>query len=347
VVLFDGRRIPMGATIEGAGGYYSASDVGEEIPTVLDALVGCLPDGATATTADQVVRVWPDRIVDPADSVASVDSTVASPPSSGPSPTIGDLPHPPDVVVRNGSTSVQLAAWTYCYLTVCADGFPPDPLPSVGSGDQLEVTFPLEGWTFSAAFRRAGDPCARTQSVELQQTGPTSFLLGPAGPAGTYTVELFGRGDGDLFVSFEWTTTADGPMPEPEARLAVLADSDGRVDSYGVELVLSNLDESPSTATATITVTASNGRSLTFDAQPAEQFQEGCPAIEGLVAWFGPDEQGRESARLGPAPFTYDVVVTLDGVEHRARALWPDDEIPDLGPSVALDFEPALPAPTN
>jgi hypothetical protein len=242
---------------------------------------------------------------------------------------------------------VQLAAWTYCYQTTCADGFPPDPLPSVGSGDQLEVTFPLEGWTFTAAFRRADDPCARTQTVELQRTGPTSFLLDPAGPAGTYAVELFGRGDGDLFVSFGWTTTTDGPMPEPEARLAVLADDDGRIDSYGVELVLSNLDESPSTATATITVTAANGRSLTFDAQPGEQPQGRCPVIEGLVSWFGPDDQGRASARLGPAPFTYDVVVTLDGVEHRARAVWPDDEIPDLGPSVALDFEPARPAPTD
>ena len=36
---------------------------------------------------------------------------------------------------------------------------------------------------------------------------------------------LFGRGNGDLFVTFRWTTPSDGPMPVPEARLAVLADA--------------------------------------------------------------------------------------------------------------------------
>nr|MBA3851451.1 hypothetical protein [Chloroflexota bacterium] len=50
------------------------------------------------------------------------------------------------------------------------------------------------------------------------------------------------------------------------------------------------------------------------------------------------------AADLGPAPFTYDVVVMLDGVRYAARAAWPADEIQGNEPSVALEFSPPLPA---
>lgn len=60
--------------------------------------------------------------------------------------------------------------------------------------------------------------------------------------------------------------------------------------------------------------------------------------------WNGPADQGLAAAKLGPAPFTYDVVVSLDGVEHRAHALWPDDQITGNEPSAALTFSPPLPA---
>jgi hypothetical protein len=42
-----------------------------------------------------------------------------------------------------------------------------------------------------------------------------------------------GPDHGDLFVSFQWTTPKDGPLPSPEARLAVLADHDARVVRRG------------------------------------------------------------------------------------------------------------------
>lgn len=41
----------------------------------------------------------------------------------------------------------------------------------------------------------------------------------------------------------------------------------------------------------------------------------------------GPVQAGLDAAQLGPAPFNCDVVVTLDGVRHTAKATWPDDEI--------------------
>ena len=53
---------------------------------------------------------------------------------------------------------------------------------------------------------------------------------------------------------------------------------------------------------------------------------------------------GGEGRVADVGPFTYEVVLTLDGVEHRATATWPDDMIVGNEPSVALQFEPALPA---
>jgi len=162
----------------------------------------------------------------------------------------------------------------------------------------------------------------------------------PAGPADTYDVTLFGRGDGDLFVTFRWTTPQDGPMPVPDARLAVLADHDGEVGSYGVELELSDLRATlPRSARAEITVTAANGETLTFEAIPAK----GCLG-EGSIYWNGPDRAGRQAARLGPAPFRYGVVVVLDGVRYAASAAWPADEIDGNEPSAELIFAPSLPA---
>lgn len=154
---------------------------------------------------------------------------------------------------------------------------------------------------------------------------------------------LFGQGNGDLAVSFEWTTTVDGPFPEPEAQIGVLADHDGSVDSFGVELSVTNLASTPTNAQATITVTAADGNSLTFDPLPRTLGPD-CTSIEGSVAWNGPLEHGVAAAALGPPPFTYDVTVTLDGVAHRAIATWPDEQIAGSEPYVGLDFDPPLPA---
>lgn len=81
--------------------------------------------------------------------------------------------------------------------------------------------------------------------VTLEHARDSGFVLRPAGRAGTYDVTLFGRGNGDLFTDFRWTTTTDGPLARPSARLAVLADHDGQVDSYGIELELVNLAAPP------------------------------------------------------------------------------------------------------
>lgn len=259
----------------------------------------------------------------------------------GPEPDRGGigLAEPPPVTVRAGDATVDLRAWTFCYEGTCADGMQPANPPDLGRVPQVVVAFPLEGWSFEAEFVPVGEDCPRRQSIPVERTGEGTYLVEPAGRAGTYDVTLFGRGDGDLFVTFRWTTPNDGPMPVPAARIAVLADHDGAIDSYGVELELSDLAATPEAATARVTVTAANGKSLTFDATRAARCRS-----EGTVSWDGPDQPGLDALELGPRPFTYDVVVTLDGVVHSATAVWPDDQIGGNEPSVLLDFSPALPA---
>jgi hypothetical protein len=110
----------------------------------------------------------------------------------------------------------------------------------------------------------------RVQRGPLMETGDGSFVLRPIGHADTYDVTLFGQGNGDLFVTFRWTTPIDGPLPEPEARLAVLADHDGQTGSYGVELEVSNLASTAEEAQATITVRAETGEEITFRCHPRQ-----------------------------------------------------------------------------
>ncbi|MEP6526829.1 MAG: hypothetical protein ABJA86_06660 [Nocardioidaceae bacterium] len=178
------------------------------------------------------------------------------------------------------------------------------------------------------------------QSVPLHRTVHGSFILRPAGHVDTYDVTLFGRGNGDLVTVFRWSTPSDGPLPVPKSRLALLAGHDGQLDSYGVELEVSNLATTPKEAAAKITATAANGESMTFEATRSRQRCQ----REGTVYWDGPDDQGLAAARLGPPPFTYKVVLTLDGKRHVATASWPADVIRGNEPSVRLNFTPALPA---
>jgi hypothetical protein len=183
--------------------------------------------------------------------------------------------------------------------------------------------------------------CGRVQQVPLEDTGEGGFLLRPAGYADAYDVTLFGDGDGSLSVTFRWITPEDGPLPEPEARAAILTASSALDDgSFGVELAIDNLAETPEQASATITVAADNGKSLTFE---AEQARQPCQR-EGSLYWDGPDVQGREAVRLGKPPFHYTVELVLDGKRYVAEATWPNDEIKGNEPSVRLDLRPPLPA---
>jgi hypothetical protein len=281
---------------------------------------------------------------EPPDGDVAAPTTTAPPAEPAPSKPVG-VPSksdaPPPVTVYFFDESVALQAWTYCFGNLCADGSPPAAPADVGRPEQVLAEFPLPDWSFTASFQPAGEPCGRIQEAPLDSAADGRFLVRPVGYAGTYDVTLFGRGPGgDLFTTFRWTTPSDGPLPEPSSRLAVLADHDGGVDSYGVELELANLVRRPKEATARITVRSADGAELTFD---ATRSREEC-FPEGTVYFDGPDAKGVEAAGLGEGPFTYRVEVVLDGSRHIAEAVWPRDEIEGNEPSVALEFSPSLPA---
>ncbi len=140
--------------------------------------------------------------------------------------------------------------------------------------------------------------------------------------------------------SLRWQAPAGRAMPEPSARLALIADHDGEPDSYGLELALEDLAESPTRVSAEIEVTASNGRSMTFG---VEESRDPCRST-GDLYFDHPDEPAKKAAQLGDFPFTTTVTLTLDGRTYRATAVYPDDEIKGNEPSVALQFTPELPA---
>jgi hypothetical protein len=249
---------------------------------------------------------------------------------------------PPPVVVTAGEKKFRLSAWTTCFESACYDGAPPARPESVGSPDRVEVGFGLDDWKWRATFREPDDRCARHITVPVEQTGTHTFVVRPAGPAGTWDVDLEGRGpQGDFFTTFRWTTTRVGDDPESaDGTASVLADNDRRLDSYGVEVSIENLAEHPGRASATVTVRAASGEALTL---PLDE-QDSCD-IEGSL-WFSlPESAGDRAVDMGgTGPFDYTVELTLDGREFVGRGTWPEDEIGNYAPHTALTWQPPLPS---
>lgn len=261
-----------------------------------------------------------------------------------------DVDDPPPVVLRLADgTSHDLAPWTYCLDGGCADGSWPEHPFDVGRPAWVDVTFGVPDWTFEATFtsprRLSATPREarswRSVQGRVEPIGRHTFRVRPAGPAGDWHVDLFGRGPdgGDVIVTFAWTTTADGDYPDAATgQAAVLAGNDGELTSYGVELGLRDLDRTPASATASIEVTADDGRSTTLDlGRPDEAWQA------GTVSWRAPERLGLRAAALGGSRFTYTVRVVLDGTTYTGTGVWPDDTDEDITPAVPLTFTPPLP----
>lgn len=252
---------------------------------------------------------------------------------------------PPPFRIQYDGKEVRLRPHTYCYGNACVDGFDPDPV-DLGSPAEVRVFVPRVFPELEVALHEHVSDVDEARCEGRGFAAPTEdlgggwYLVRPFGPAGSYDLSLFAHGGGDMAAELRWTTPADGPSPTPSARLALIADHDGEPDSYGLELSIDDLESAPADATATIEVTAANGRSLRFDATRAKGLCEGADT----VYFDGPEARAKEAARLGGFPFTTTVRLTLGGVVHTATATYPDDEIEGNEPSVALEFEPALPA---
>lgn len=267
-------------------------------------------------------------------------------------------PKPPPVVVRTPEADHELRAWTTCWsgpprgllrrsAAYCADGAPglAGPLPLVRGGDVADFWFGLPGWRFSATFKQLDTGCPFNWTHQARTTGRQTFQLDPAGPAGRYEVSLFGKGkQGDVAMSFVWETTKAGPVPQPTGYTAVLADHDGKLDSYGVELGLSNLRGDHTAARASVTVSAANGASVRLPLALGDDRADGQCYDRGALSFSASESVGRRAATLGEGPFTYTVRLRLDSRTYVGTATWPDDEDPEIAPGVPLSWEPALPA---
>lgn len=291
-------------------------------------------------------------------SVTAEDPATATP--SGPTPaatsTAGvrhdqtGIDQPPAFRVRYDGQELALYPHTYCYDNGCVDGFDPNP-PDIGSPVEIQVYVPVKEFTLSVYAReltrepRPDQPSfnatcgGRSFEVPVEDLGDGWYSVRTFGPAAHYDIDLFAQGGGDLIGNLRWRTPTAGAMPETSARLALIANHDGEPDSYGLELAIEDLAETPTRVSAEIEVTAGNGRSMTF---AAEESTDPCRSA-GDLYFDHPDEPAKEAARLGDFPFTTTVTLTLDGRSYRATAVYPDDEITGNEPSVALQFTPELP----
>ena len=225
---------------------------------------------------------------------------------------------------------------------ICTDGFfEDDDLVEVGRPESVDFWFGRPGWRFDATFQELGAKCPRSFTVPAETTGDQTFRVDPAGSAGRYRVDLFGRGpEGDVYTSFAWETPADGPVDPPRATIALVSDDGDDLTSYSLEVSVQDLADQPETASLEVTATAANGESMTLTALWTDQGSR-CYTRGNL---FFQDNESSGVAELGPAPFTYEVVLTLDGEKYVGTAVWPRDETRNEAPYTVLTFDPPLPA---
>lgn len=253
---------------------------------------------------------------------------------------------PPDVVIDHGDVELSLQPWTTCWSTgdngYCADGMPPQPLPELGQvGSDVLISFPLEGWTFHASQQDPSDPCSEVIRSQLEPVDEGTWRLSPAGPASRYQVDVWGDGpEGDVIVSFAMTTTKDGPLPAPQAFADVFHPRDGQPVVYSeFEVDVAHLASAPEQASATLVVTASDGRDTTFRLR---QRDRRCQP-RNSVNLHAPAPGDDVVSAVGPPPYELHFSLELDKSRYVAVASWPQD-YRRRDSTIRLDLKPALPA---
>lgn len=275
-----------------------------------------------------------DPVPTPAESTTTPTETA----TAGPRHNGTGIDQPPPFRLQYDGHELELHAHTYCYGGGCVDGIVQDP-PNVGSPDEIRVFVPVPEFSLDVSFMDGRRDCGgRLEPATVEDLGNGWYLVTPHGDPGLHRVSLFASGGGDMVGEFLWNTATQGPYAEPTASLALIADHDGEPDSYGLELSVQHLAETPSEVSATITVTAGNGRSLTIEAKQARM---NCRS-EGSVFFDGPDALAKEAAALGNFPFSHRVILTIDGTRHVATASFPDDVIEGEEPGMRLVFDPPL-----
>lgn len=207
-----------------------------------------------------------------------------------------------------------MAPFGYCWFTdgegVCADGVPPDPLPSIALGEEggLSQFFPLD-WSMEVRVLPAGDRCDGVWTLEADPDGTPIVALGDAG---TLTLDVFARGEqGDAAWRFEVVSSSDRPFPPPYAEAYWFPSGDDLPTDASFSVVMGNLTDEPEPVAGSVRVTANNGAAAEL---PLVPHADGCS--DSVVSLDGPDGFSEDVAALGPPP--YDLTLTVTLVDGRA-----------------------------
>lgn len=291
-----------------------------------------------------MVSVQPEMRINLA-AVALVVLVVAGcgtePGQAGSSVPGGERERPPDLVVEAGDDQLDLSPFAYCWSSggqsVCTDGLPPDPLPAltVDSGEALTFDFPLD-WSLHATLFEGEDFCGGSSTVDIDANdSPVEEL----GPAGTYRVEISGRGEeGDGAWAFELTTTDDRPVATPFAQV-LWYPSDRDLDSdTAFSAQLGNVATKPAQVSAAATVTSADGGSEDFEL--LGDMDDTC--WNSTVGFEGPDNFTAQVLELGPPPYDVTISFTIDEKQTMSPTFtWPDDFPSDSNESSRETVDPA------
>lgn len=270
------------------------------------------------------------------------------------------LTGPPPLVLQRPEGDVDLPAYAWCFFDTgvggCADGPEPANPPQTSATDPLAFAFPLDGWSFTASFRRPGPylECERVIETDLVAEGDGTFVVAAPVPAGDWQVQVSGSGDanagGSLATAFRWTTSEDVMTTSPaRGEVTFLGppsasrEHDVPHEAYGPTLALSGLAGDPGEVTGALVLSgAGSERRYLLDVTGDD-----CPD-DGTIAMISEHPNKLiDLPDLGDPPYGYEVLLTLDGRQHVGTGRWPDDLAPAMSNQLRLAWSPPLPGWTG
>lgn len=238
-----------------------------------------------------------------------------------PSPTVTETvgtPSENDLVIRDASHELHLES---IMIHTNSDGSGVEPQGLV-EGDTLFVFVRPAGWTvFADQFTGEGAfSCSawHTPTV-VEQLGGGWWSVTPSASAGTYSVLLDAAsgpglppggvsGSSSALLTWKTHTSTDLAMPTGEVGF-----SDGEGPTMNVWYAPT--PQGWREASSTVTVAGAGGTPLTLE---IPHDRSNC--VGASEVWFDAELSDEDIATIGGEPYTYDVTVTIDGVEHRASA---------------------------
>lgn len=276
--------------------------------------------------------------------------SVSEPSPARPEPTYDKSEqYPSGLVVRLPDKDVDLPAETSCWTEMenCLRALLPfgEAGPNLCEHDTIEFWFARPGWTFSATFRKAGETCPRSTTVDAVNTDGQWFELAPADRAGTYEVDLVGQGpEGNVASQFVWTTTTDGPVDPPVGAIELFPQSRGE-GSYALELRVDDLPFQPTAAelprVVNVNVISADGMTRTLRA-PLEPSALACGYRGARGSFYYQAEWNQDISTLGNAPLLLESELIIRDTTYVGRATWRDDG--GDAPYTLMEFEPRLPS---